>query len=373
VIRRALAFGAVALAALGAWAPAAHADVPTGRWTDPAPNGQQATLTRAQQLRGSADYGPSSIERVDFSVLPDGVGAPAGQPCSAEGVVRPQTRAGSGTHIDFAFDAPFPCNRKYHVRAAVIPKDRPIVDDSPLYLDLWVSVAIPSAATSGLVATADSGAKTVQLTWAGAPREADFEGFQIRRAKGDGGFDPIADAEPGATSWTDRDVARGETYRYQVVGMRPGPDPGTTVFSPTGPTASATLDAEASPDGETEVAPVDSNGDGTIDDSEKASAEERTRVLRSGSGVPTGNGVSSVHREIASGSRTPTTLDTGYSDRLPFKPGSEPGGDGAIAELLGGDDDGEDRQRALLIGGGTVTFSWAMLLRYLSRRAALVY
>jgi hypothetical protein len=370
--RRVVAFGALVLAALGAWAPVAHADVPTGRWTDPAPNGQQATVTRAQQLKGSADFGPSSIEKVDFSVLPDGMGAPTGQPCSADGVVRPQTRTGSGTHIDFAFDAPFPCNRKYHVRAAVTPKARPLQSDSPLYLDLWVSVAIPSAATSGLAATADSGERAVQLTWAGAPREADFEGFQIRRAKGDGGFAPIADAEPGATSWTDRDVARGETYRYQVVGMRPGPDPGTTVFSPAGPTASATLDAEPSSGGDEEVAPVDSNGDGTIDETEKATAAEQTRTLRSGSGVPTGNGVSSVHREIASGSRTPTTLDTGYSDRLPFKTG-QPGADGAVAELLDGGDGGDDRQRALLIGGGTVTFSWAMLLRFLSRRAALLY
>jgi hypothetical protein len=206
----------------------------------------------------------------------------------------------------------------------------------------------------------------VQLTWAGAPREADFQGFQIRRATGEGTFEPVDDAEPGATAWTDRSVARGATYRYQVVGMRPGPDPGTTVFSLVGSTASATLDPEAASSAG-EVAPVDSNGDGTIDEA------ERSRNLRSGSGVPSGSGVSSVHREIASGSRTPTTVDTGYSDRLPFKPAGQQAADGSMAGLLDGDDEQGQRQRALLIGGGTVTFSWAMLLRFLSRRAASLY
>jgi hypothetical protein len=153
--------------------------------------------------------------------------------------------------------------------------------------------------------------------------------------------------------------------RYQVVGMRPGPDAGTTVFADAGPVASATV--EPAP---TTPAGTDSSGSG-------GSGADDGSAARTGSGVPTGNGVTSVHREFAVPGQvagTPTTVDTGYNERLPFKPRA---GDEAVGTPLGADDSGsrgsdDARQRALLVGGAAVVFAWAMLLRFLSRRA-LVY
>jgi hypothetical protein len=145
--------------------------------------------------------------------------------------------------------------------------------------------------------------------------------------------------------------------RYEVVGMRPGPDTGTTVFATTGPTANATVEpAAASPT-----------------DAASAAGGSGGAVTRDGSGVPTGNGVTSVHREVAApGSHTTTTADSGFDEHLPFKPRSGQAGGSSIADLTGDRGSGATRQHAVLIGGGSLALSWAMLLRFLSRRA-LVY
>ena len=115
-LRRLVAFGAVALSGLVAWSPAAHAATPTGGWTDPAPTAQQdgvplAYIEAPQQLKGAVDIQNGVISRVDFSVVQD-ADAP-GAPCAAVGVVPNQTVQGNNrSHLDFAFNAPFPSPRR---------------------------------------------------------------------------------------------------------------------------------------------------------------------------------------------------------------------------------------------------------------------
>ena len=369
---RAAAFGAVVVTALTTWITPASADTPTGRWTDPAPATQYqgaplAYLQKAQQLRGQADFGAGSIASVSFTLVQDAANTPSTDPCSASNAVKPQSVAGGSSHVDFAFDAPFPCNRKYEVRATVTPAKRTLQNDSPALLNLWVAVAIPPAPTTGLTASPLSGDdRGVKLTWAGVTREPDFVGFEIRRAIGDAAFEPVADAVPGATSWTDHKVPRnGGTLRYQVVGMRPGPEAGTTVFAPVGSTATATVDPAPTT---TVPATGGSGGSGGSDGSGATSGGP------SGAGVPTGAASPSVHREFSvpgATSLTPTTVDDGFSERLPFKQrsGVATGEGSSVANLSDGGGKGDGRQQALLVGGATVTFSWAMLFRFLNRRA----
>jgi hypothetical protein len=369
--RRLLAFVAVLLGALVSSANAAYAGTPTGGWTDPAANGTYqgtpiASIEQLQKLKGHADIQNGSISGVDFSLAQDADGA-SGTPCSASNVVKAQHLNGSSSsHIDFAFDAPFPCNKKYKVRARVTPS--PQLIHQPANFDLWIAVAIAPAPTTGLVATTPSGAdRGVKLTWSDAAREPDFAGFEVRRAVGTGTFAPVADVAPGATSWTDADVpASGGTFRYQVVAMRPGPDAGTTVFSATGATVSATV--RAAPDGSTGGSGSGSTG-GDGKDSKTSSSTAR------GEGIPSGSASAPVHREYAvpgSSSKTRTTIDTGYNEKLPFGQRAAGGGEGgssAVANFAGDNGDSGTRRTMLLVGGASVTFSWAMLLRVLSRRA----
>ena len=87
--------------------------------------------------------------------------------------------------------------------------------------------------------------------------------------------------------------------------------------------------------------------------------------------LPSGSGNRTATGRYQSPS-TPTTLDTGYQNTLPFQQNGDqealPGGDPAVVARL--DEDGDDgtRQTALLVAGGGVAFSWAMAIRLLSRR-----
>jgi hypothetical protein len=361
--RRVVGFGAVLVSALLAWAPAAQAATPTGGWTDPAATAEQdgvplAYIEAPQQLEGFADIQNGVIARVEFSLAEDADAA--GAPCAAAGVVVNQTKQGNNSsHIDYAFDAPFPCNRKYKVRARVVPC---CFVHQARDFDLWVGVAIPSAPTSGLGAAYQAAGRGVKLTWDGGPREPDFAGFQVRRAIGNGGFQPVAEVAPGVTTWTDGSLPRnGATLRYQVVAMRPGPDAGTTVFSEDGATVTSVVPAAPGGTG------------GSSDDPDDGGVTPR----KAGGGVPKGTASSKVHREFSapgSSSKTRTTIDTGYDESLPFarREGDEAVGT-SVAEFdddTGGGSTG--RSTALLVGGASVTTAWAMLLRLLTRRA-LVY
>jgi hypothetical protein len=140
--------------ALLAGAPAASADSPSGAWTSPAPAGSVddipvAYLEAPQKLAGYAEF-DQGVAGVAFTLVKDA--ATPNDPCSAASSVPPQSATGGGARVDFAFEASFPCNRRYQVRATAAPAQKPLRRDTPLVLNLWVAVAIPSAPTSGLTA-----------------------------------------------------------------------------------------------------------------------------------------------------------------------------------------------------------------------------
>jgi hypothetical protein len=149
--------------------------------------------------------------------------------------------------------------------------------------------------------------------------------------------------------------------RYQVLGMRPGPDAGTTVYSSSGSAAEVT------------VAPVPGAAPGSASGGTTGAGSHPT-VAGGGAVAPTGSGQQSAHREIPSPlkgrSTTPTTADTGYQERLPFQaPTPVAAGDSAAVARVADDGEGTRRQTLLLVAGASTAFSWAMALRFLSRRA----
>jgi hypothetical protein len=356
---------ALAAGALLATAPAASAATPSGAWLSPAPAGTQddvpvAYVTAPQQLRGYAEF-DQGIAGVAFTLVQDA--ANADDPCSAATKVRPQSAPGGDDRVEFGFDAPFPCNRRYQVRATVAPAQKPLRRDSPLVLNLWVAVAIPPGPTTGLAADV-AGDRTVGLHWDGVPREADFEGFQIRRSVEGGAFQPIDEVGPAVTTYADHDVPPGGgALRYQVVGMRPAPDPGTTVFADAGTPTAVTVPALPGADPTPAGGGTPSGGTARV-----------PKVKGGGAVTPSGSGQQSAHRSITAPARrrstTPTTADTGYQERLPFQTPTDAGDAAAVARL---DEDGDDgqRQTLLMVAGATTALSWAMVLRFVTRRAAL--
>ena len=357
---RLVAAALLASGALLALAPPSMADTPSGAWTDPAPHANHddipvAYLDSLRPLAGTAQF-EGGIAGVSFNLVdtPD-----PGDPCSATDKVQPQAAAGGGQRVEFAFDAPFPCNRRYQVRARVEPQQRPLRSDTALVLNLWVDVAIPPAPTTGVVAELTE--RTVVLRWDSVAQAPDFEGFQVQRALGDGDFEPVGEAGAHELSYVDAALpAEGGVFQYRVLGMRPGPEPGTTVFASSG--SAVSVDVPRAPDADPGD---DGDGDGPAVDPGGSSGSVRP----GGGGAP-------VRRTFRTPSRTRrsttnTTVDTGFQETLPFGPASPPSGDPAVVARL--DDDGEgQRQTLLLVAGGTTAFSWAMLLRFLSRRAMVL-
>lgn len=353
-----LAVGSVLVPA----APAA-ADTPTGRWTSPQPTGTidgvpAVVVTGADRLRGSAEYA-APIVSVSFGLARDATD-PA---CSAQATTPPQTQPGGSNRVEFAFDASFPCNRRYQVEAIVEPSDRPLREDETLRLPLWVSVAVPPAPVSGLVAeTVPAPGRGTNLRWDAATREPDFIGYEIRRATGEGPFRPIGEARPSAASFADVDVpAGGGSFRYQVVGMRPAPEGPDTVY---GEPVTAEIEVPPPTPDEPDGASVGGGRDGgVVGGGSSSGARTVTRTYRPPSGGTR---------------RTTTTLDTGFEETLPFSPQQQqqaapPAGDPAVVARFEDDSPAEgNRETMLLVAGGGVAFSWAMALRLLLRRAAPV-
>jgi hypothetical protein len=355
VTRKVVFVAITAAALLLSAAPRASAAKPNGAWTSPPvtatyENSPLATLSEPQQLGGFAEF-DQGIRSIDFSLLTDVDGD-----CSAaDGVPQQSADFGGARHVDFAFDASFPCNRRYEVRAVVHPQPRPLRSDEDLVLDLWVAVALPPDPLSSLKATVLSeDERGVSLKWDDANNQPDFEGYAVWRSVGDGDWSYLNEVGPNATSYTDHAVPRaGGTIRYKVFGIRQGPDPGSKLLAASSPVAKATVEAYVPP-----TATTSEGGDG--------SGERHPSIQVSGNEAPR-----VVTRTYT---RTPpTTLDTGFEETLPFQhpetSDAPPAGGTAIATLNDDGDDSTQRQSLLLVAGGTTTLSWALVLRYLTKRA----
>jgi hypothetical protein len=375
--RLAAALGLTVAVLLGTASPAAAAS-PSGAWSDPEPDDDVdgvplATLDHDGPLKGVADF-DAGIASVSFRLSQDNADG-ATDPCSAVDDVPPQVMNADSTHVVFSFKAAFPCNRRYQVLATITPNQRPLRQDTPTDLPLFVDVALPPADTEDVTATLVGSRRAVSLRWADAAHEPDFIGFEVRRSVDGGKFTKIGNAGPTATSFVDEDVpGGGGELRYRVLGMRSGPHAGSVVYAEDGDAASTTVEPVAG----------DGDDDGSTSGSGSGSGGSGTS---GGSGSGTGSGGSSSPRlrtELPSGpgSRTatgryeppttPTTADTGFQETLPFGPRQSqealPSGDPAVVARIDDDDSPGTRETMLLVAGGGVAFSWAMALRFLGRR-----
>lgn len=369
----------LAVATLLALAPPAAAASPSGAWSDPEPDDDVdgiplATLDHDGPLKGVADF-DAGIASVSFHLSQDNADG-ATDPCSAVDDVPPQVMNTDDTHVVFSFKAAFPCNRRYQVLATIIPNQRPLRQDTPTDLPLFVDVAIPPADTEDLTATLVGSRRAVSLRWADAAHEPDFIGFEVRRSVEGGTFAKIGNAGPTATSFVDEELpGGGGDLRYRVLGMRSGPRAGSVVYAEDGDAASTTVE------------PVPGNGGGSGDGSSSGSGTS-SGTGGSGSGSSGSGSAPRLRTELPSGpgSRTatgrfdppttPTTADTGFQETLPFQQRQSqealPSGDPAVVARIDDDDDDSagTRETMLLVAGGGVAFSWAMALRFLGRRVS---
>ena len=369
VISRLLLAGALAAGAVLVTAPASPADQPTGSWTNPAPQGggdvPVGYVQSHQPLEGAAEHS-GGIASVDFILVED---APPGDACSAQTGTQPQTVVGgSATHVAWAFEVSFPCNRRYQVRATVRPQSPVGHGTSPeLVLNLEVAVAIPASSPDGFAVEVGDD-RRISLRWEPPAAPApDFAGYELRRSVDGREAEPLADLDVSTTSFLDDDVPDdASVYSYELRAMRPGPDGGTTVYS-----APATATAEVPP-----LPPDPEDEDGGDDDGDD------DEDGASGGGTSGSGGARPIRRTYTPprpAPRTPGTVDTGYEQTLPF--GDQevagpadpelPTGDNAVIAELEGDDD-EQRQTMLLVAGGSAAAGWAFLLRTITRRAKLL-
>ena len=341
------------------FAGVAGADDPTGGWTDPAPQGVSGEsvsvgyLVKNQKLAGVADHS-AGIDNVSFVLVEDGAPSTS-DPCSAsKTAANTAFPVGGASHAAFSFDVRFPCNRRYVVRATVNPR-RPLTHgpSNPTNLDLRVVVAIPPPDVADLTAegTDDGGRAAVHLEWPDVnPKPADLQGYEVRRTDESGGLDPVVTVDADQSSFTDETVTPGASYGYEVVAVRPGPEANTVVYSKTPMPVEVTV-------------PVSTTSTTATPNASSVRGPSTTSRRTPGS-MPI------VPVPIVTVPRAPTTVDTGFQERLPFKvPPTTALADGSAVARLEGDESNGDRQTLALIAGGLAAMVGAGLLRFLAAAA----
>jgi hypothetical protein len=249
------------------------------------------------------------------------------------------------------------CNGTYTV-GAVIRHDR-----SPSFTQATTTIRVARpAGKPAQVSASRSERGTVALTWH-APEDGlppDFTGYRVRRTVGDVS-ERIADGTDDTHLVDDPGLQPGQAVTYEVMTLRDGPD-GTTIASEPA-TAGVGLPDPNRPGG-------DDAGDGGPGGAAAGSGPGTggaPRVARPATGSR-GPSVPALPRPA-----TPTTLDTGFGETLPFDLDRVEGPedpvlpDNGFASLLYDEEAGA----GLLVPGATaaVLAVWAMHLRYLNRLA----
>lgn len=362
--RRTLAVAGLLVLVAAPFAGAQESGFQRAEWVDPAPTSQVdgqplAYLDSARQLTGIVTH-ENGIERVTALLVP--AQDPPPEECRA--TVDPNaTMERNGS--TFRVTATFPCNLVYEVRANAQSRAGSGLGAPPPathVMPLLVAVAIPPAPVASVDAVVDGDARTVTLEWPGGP-EPDLLGYVVSR---DGEAIGQVNASE-ATRFID-DEPPGGSVAYEVTAVRSGPDdevqqvasePTTVaVETPADPDAPATSTGGSDPS----AGPVDPQLAG-----EATQAEVQ--------GQPNGAGLSSV---AARGQRPPslgppTTVDTGFSETLPFDPNApsqRASGDPAVVATFEEVVALDEKQRLAFIAGGLAVLVGAATIFYVTRRAA---
>lgn len=373
-MRRALAAATLVAAGSLAWlAPASAHGEYSGGWTDPAPG---AVLDGRRGISGSVGNN-HGIEAVSLNlVVPEDRDAP--EECAAIGSPWAPVAGGGSQQVSFTFEVVFPCNLVYQVEASAQagagegttfdPDPAP----GPFGMPTRVTVAIPAEPVDDLRLrlTGPEDERDVTLTWAAGP-EPDILRYVVLR---DG--DEIGDVEAGDdTRFVDDDAPAGSTATYEVRAVRSGPDGDVD-----GRPAADSIDVPEPPADEPAVDDGE-GGDGDAGDGD-GDGDSTSDGGSGGSGSGGGTRPSISPARPTGGGGPPTTLDTGFAERLPFgeQPAEEvaappPSGDGSVVAAFDDSDDAPllNPETWTFIAAGLALLMGSMVIRHVTRRAAAGY
>lgn len=372
-MRRALlAAAVVAAAALTSLAPAwAHGEY-SGGWTDPAPG---TVLDGLRGISGSVSH-VHGIQAVSLqAVVPEDVDA--GEECAPSGGPWAPISGGGAQQVSFTFQVVFPCNIVYRVDATAQAgagegtRLNPDPAPGPFPMQGRIAVAIPAEAVDGLdlrLAGAED-APEVVVTWSQGA-EPDILRYVVSR---DG--EVLGEVEAGdELELVDTAPPPGTRATYEVTAVRRGPKGDVS-----GQPADASIDVPEPPAEDDEDDASDDDAADDDDDADDASGPALGSSSAPGGGSrPTPIGTSS--RPVSGG--PPTTLDTGFSETLPFDPeapqgevAAPPTGDGSVVASF---DDADEppvlnQETWTFIAGGLALLMGSMVIRHVTRRAAAGY
>lgn len=343
-----------------------------------------------------------STDKIEISI---GNPPAASDPCSPSPTissVRPPT--GTRGAVPYEADIAFPCNGTYSLVAKAW-NTRQGID----LADMWSStlalrVSIPPATVSGLsspgwVAATGEGSKAhIELNW-NPNAEVDLLGYRVDRSINDQSLVTLGEVGVGApTKFTDADLSvAGAKYTYKVVAIRKGPSGTDKIESKTPVTLSVTAGSlagapisgvpESPPEAPPTTLPKAPPTEKTMKPSATSgeSADKPVANIPENKSAETGGLSRTIQLtpqnsdEPQASETTPTTVDTGYDDNLPFsgQGGSGQGGSGgegsgeiSIEELGAGE--GTARQRAIMvpIASSLILFMGWMFSRLIRRELA---
>jgi hypothetical protein len=301
--------------------------------------------------------------------------------------------AADTTPIDVPAELGFECNGSYTVSAlAVTTDDNQLLPHDEASRSGTLAVAMPAPTVTGVSALADG--RSITVVWNDMRSTAkDLSGYVVERKVGDGSFSEVATPASDQTSFVDEslpDDAGEATYR--VSSTRPSPagtrvsaastseatpfvaapapptteGDGTTPGDGTSPGDTTAPSGEPAPGGSTPGDPGAPGDPGTPDAGAAGSPSSTFRAPRLGI---SGTFLPPLLRP-SSTVPVPTTVDDGFSDRLPYSD-TEPGEDDPVLpedELASLFTEGAaGRGMAIPVATALVLAVWAFHLRFLAR------
>ena len=338
-----------------------------------------------------------STDKIEISIK----NPPApGDPCRPNPVTA-SVMPPDGTRGLVPFETPiaFPCNGTYSVVATAWNTRQGLSGATDWSSELPIKVAIApmqvlQPSSDGWIKGDDSGPAHIDLRW-NPNREVDLVGYRINRSINNQSLETLVELPAGEpTKYRDSglEVASG-TYTYRVVAIRKGateservesvpvsisvqagvesstpisgtPEtpPPTTPPAPTQPPA-PTLEKTYTPSSSSGESSGKSSGIKTEDNAKSTGGLSKTVQLTS---------QSSDQSEPATS--TPTTIDTGYEDRLPFAGdgggGTQGSGEALLEELGAGEETAKRRAIMVPIAGSLVLVVGWMFARLIHREVA---
>jgi hypothetical protein len=347
---------------------------PQGQWTGTTvgPDGSRVKGV----LRWRASFPQTRVDRFEVQLrvteaTPSQEGCPVPDPLAPHTFDVPSTSLGDqrfeGT---FTRNIQVACNGRYSVQATALAHWTWSVNDGPpaTGTDTWTSppIGVTVARSAGRprdLSAERASEHEVLLAWKAPeqPKPHDFLGYAVDRIGEDGSTTRLATGM-SRTTLLDDDADDGQALDYRVVTLREGPGgPGTTPIESEPATAGVEGPPEPEPvtttteAGSAEVADGGSQGGGGAPD---------VRRPRTGSSRPRIGSAPSV---------TPTTVDTGFDESLPFDPDRMVGPRDAVtpddefASLIF--DEPEGAGLAVPAATAAVLAVWAMHLHHLNRLA----